>query len=128
MIELHLNWPPTVNNYYVKTKRGIFISKKGREFREGIIAAVNEQASGVFLQDPISCTVILSPPDKRVRDLDNYMKALLDAITHSGLWEDDSLIDQLFIYRGKQSTSGKVIMRIDAAGPVMSPEHLLRIV
>lgn len=128
MLELHLNWPPTVNNYYTKTKRGIFISKKGREFREGIITAVNEQAPGVFLDSPIECKVILSPPDKRKRDLDNYMKALLDAITHSGLWEDDSLIDQLFIYRGRQTTSGKVIMLIDAAGPVMSPEHLLLVI
>lgn len=30
------------------------------------------------------------PPDARRRDIDNYNKALFDALTHAGIWEDDS--------------------------------------
>ncbi|NBW22487.1 MAG: RusA family crossover junction endodeoxyribonuclease, partial [Caulobacteraceae bacterium] len=30
------------------------------------------------------------PPDRRKRDLDNILKSLLDALTHAGVWEDDS--------------------------------------
>ena len=31
-------------------------------------------------------------PDKRVRDLDNLLKAPLDALTRAGFWVDDSQI------------------------------------
>ena len=37
-------------------------------------------------------------PDKRRRDLDNLLKAALDACTSAGVWEDDSNIVDLRIY------------------------------
>ena len=36
-------------------------------------------------------------PDRRKRDLDNILKALLDALTHAGVWADDSQIVDLRI-------------------------------
>lgn len=29
------------------------------------------------------------PPSKRRMDIDNYLKAPFDALTHSGVWSDD---------------------------------------
>ncbi len=117
--EIYLPFPPTVNNYYVKTKRGVFISMKGKKFRAEVAEAVNEQLPGVSLDDKLLVEVVLFPPDKRVRDLGNYDKAMMDAITEAGLWEDDSLIDQQMFYRGEVVKGGQVFMRITDAGPII---------
>jgi crossover junction endodeoxyribonuclease RusA len=116
---LHVPWPPTVNSYYVHTKNGSFISKKGRQYRGLVLESVQEQAPGITLDQNLLVECVLYPPDKRRRDLDNYMKALLDALTEAKLWEDDSQVDQLLIYRGEVVTGGVIKMEITDAGPVI---------
>ena len=37
-------------------------------------------------------------PDRRRRDLDNLLKALLDSMTHAGVMQDDALIEDLRVY------------------------------
>jgi len=122
-IELMLPFPPTINSYYqvVGRTRGVKrISKAGLAFRNSVAMDVHEQLGAPpFLTYPLSLTCILYPPDKRTRDLDNYMKALLDALTCAKVWEDDSLIDQHHIYRGIPMHGGLVHVRIDEAGPVL---------
>lgn len=121
MIELILPWPPTVNSYYVKTKTHVHISPKGKNFREDLNLAIVQQAPDLALGGDfrIMLEVVLFPPDRRKRDLDNHMKALLDALTKAGVWEDDSQIDQLQIYRGAIVDNGSCHIRIYEAGPII---------
>jgi len=49
------------------------------------------------------------------------MKALLDSLEASGLIYNDSIIDQLFIYRGAVISGGAVEVEISEAGPLVSP-------
>lgn len=118
--ELHLPWPPTVNSYYKKGRYGVRISEQGRKFRAEVLEEV-EQQFGTFetIDYRMLVETIMYPPDKRKRDLDNYMKPLLDALTEAGVWLDDSLIDQEPVYRGVQVYAGKIAMRIYEAGPVL---------
>jgi crossover junction endodeoxyribonuclease RusA len=117
--EIYLPFPPTVNNYYVKTQKGVFISNKGRKFRDLTAEAVLEQLPDVYITDKCLIEVVLFPPDKRIRDLGNYDKALLDALTKAGLWEDDNLVDQQFFYRGERVAGGVTFLRITDAGPLL---------
>ena len=117
-IILWLPWPPTVNAYYKAVRSSIYLSAKGRKYKELVEGLVNEQAPGICLDFPLFVEVWLFPPDRRTRDLDNYMKALLDAITNAGTWTDDKLIDQLHVYRGCPG-SGNVRIEICEAGPVL---------
>lgn len=120
-VVLHLPWPPTVNSYYKVTRYGQrYLDRKVRAFRDMVAESVHEQMPGVMLDESIYMEVYLFPPDRRKRDLDNYMKGLLDAITESGLWEDDSLIDQLHIYRGEIVKDGSVRVELSDAGPIIS--------
>ena len=118
--ELYLPFPPTVNNYYVKTGRGIYISQKGRKFTDLVLAAVIEQLPSIHIEDRMLVEVVLYPPDKRKRDIaDNYGKGLLDSLTKAGLWLDDSLIDQCFYYRGQVTRGGCTFVRITDGGPIV---------
>lgn len=120
-IEFYVPFPPTVNSYYVKTKRGVFISQKGRKFREDVAEAISQQLPGLVIEsvDRLMMECVLFVPDERRRDVDNYNKSLLDALKHAGLFEDDSQIDQLFVYRGAKVYGGSVFIRLGDAGPVI---------
>ena len=125
-IVLHLPWPPTVNSYYKITKYGQrYLDKKVRPFRELVAESLSEQVPGLALDDRLFLEVYLFPPDRRKRDLDNYMKGLLDAVTQAEMWVDDSLIDQLHIFRGETVDEGAVVISISDAGPTIKYEALM---
>lgn len=62
----------------------------------------------------LAVVVDLYPPDKRRRDVDNICKALLDAMQHAGVYEDDSQIDDLHIRRRDVVPPGRVVVQITA--------------
>ena len=98
-MKLILPFPPTVNTYWRFTKTGVLISASGRLYRANTIASVFEQLKRIPkpMTEPVEITLKLSPPDKRRRDLDNYLKAIFDSLTHAGIWEDDSQIKHMDI-------------------------------
>lgn len=90
-LTFRLPWPPSANRMWRHGPRGSYLTAKGREFREEAIGDVLRQL-GTPLPIVRRCRVMLelTPPDKRQRDADNHIKAVLDSIVHSGLLEDDS--------------------------------------
>jgi crossover junction endodeoxyribonuclease RusA len=61
------------------------------------------------------------PPDRRRRDLDNLLKALLDSIEHAGVYEDDSQIDLLVARRREPLAPGRIGVRLLALPLVICP-------
>lgn len=119
-IVLFLPWPPTVNDYYKVTQAGQrYLDKKVRVYREATAKAIHEQAPSLYLEDPLFVEVYLFPPDRRKRDVDNYMKGLLDGMTEAKLWKDDSIVNQLHIFRGETVKGGIVRVEISEGGPVI---------
>lgn len=120
-IDLFIPFPPSINSFYIKTRNGVFISKKGAAFQSSGILTIQAQL-GAFepLGEPLCMKVVVYPPDKRKRDLDNYMKPLLDTLTKAGVWLDDSLVDQLLIYRGVVVPSGSVFVRLEPSMPILA--------
>jgi crossover junction endodeoxyribonuclease RusA len=99
---LRLPVPQTVNKYWESNRDGSRrISEKGKAFRIDVLACVRNQAfDHRTLTGRIGVRVTMFAPDKRVRDLDNLKKALLDACTHAGVWADDEQIDMDHTVRG----------------------------
>ena len=65
--------------------------------------------------------ISLFPPDRRKRDLDNVLKALLDALQHAGCYDDDSQLDDIRIVRCEVRKGGScvvVITPIESSHPV----------
>ncbi len=53
------------------------------------------------------------PPDRRRRDLDNVLKALLDSLAHAKVYEDDSQIDVLVVDRKEVCGKGYVVVNVE---------------
>jgi crossover junction endodeoxyribonuclease RusA len=104
-VSITLPWPPTVNhmwNTIVIPKRGpvTLLSKKGRQYREAVLAACLAQRAPQGLRDALDVAIVAYPPDNRARDLDNLLKAPLDGLTHANVWGNDVDIWKLSIERG----------------------------
>ena len=113
-INLILPYPPTVNHYWLPNRNhSKRIGEKGLKFRAAVIHECRLLGINTIL-GRIMVVVRAYPPDKRKRDLDNIFKALLDAITHAGMIEDDGLIDVLKITRGEPTKGGQVLVTITA--------------
>jgi crossover junction endodeoxyribonuclease RusA len=112
-IRLELPYPPSVNTYWRSVAGRVLISKAGRMYRAELDASVFRQlqADDVRpLAGRLDVSVIVHPPDKRRRDLDNVLKALLDALQHAGIYQDDSQIDKLTVERAEMLKGGNVIV------------------
>ena len=123
----YLKWPPSVNNYYAHTRRGVFIKAAGKRYREATQADIIEQGGVDCLDGRLMVKIAMFPPDQRIRDLDNYTKSLLDACTHAGVWEDDKQIDQLLLLRGQAVKYGSIVMSVSEAGPLIPSESQIAI-
>ena len=97
-VTLTLPWPPSVNTYWRTFQGRMIISAKGREYRKAAIEQVSLQVGSVGYQGKLCVEIEAFRPDKRRRDLDNLLKAALDACTSAGVWSDDSNIVDLRIY------------------------------
>lgn len=113
-MKLTLPFPPSVNTYWRNTRKGVLISASGRCFRSNALAAVMEQLKRrpQPITGNVEVSVLLFPPDKRQRDLDNYLKALFDSLTHAGVWGDDKQIKRFTVEWGVQVKKGKVDITI----------------
>ena len=117
--EIYLPFPPTINSYYSKTQRGVYISERGRKFRDQVKDCVFQQLPNVNITEEVLVELVFYMPDKRRRDIDNYVKPTLDSLTEAGLWTDDVLVDQLMVYRGGITRNGGSFVRITDAGPIL---------
>ncbi|MBC3945806.1 RusA family crossover junction endodeoxyribonuclease [Erwinia persicina] len=114
-MKLTMPFPPSVNGYWRSTSRGTLISERGRKYRVNAIAAVYEQLRRrpQAITHEIDIHVILYPPTRAKRDLDNFQKALFDGLTHAGVWADDSLIKRMVVEWGSVTCHGKVEVTIN---------------
>lgn len=60
------------------------------------------------ITDPVAVAIVFYPPNLVRRDLDNFLKAPLDALTHAGVWADDSQVKKLMIEWGPIVKGGKI--------------------
>lgn len=94
-----LPWPPSVNRYWRSVNGRVLIAAAGRQYRMGVelVAAIKN-----FKRHGDANVVVRINawfPDKRRRDIDNVLKAPLDALTSARVWNDDSQIVYLSIRR-----------------------------
>ena len=96
--QIVLPWPPSVNKYWRMGRGRMHKSEAGKAYA----AEAGFKARAMFKRKPFTgrlrVEIFAFPPDKRARDIDNLLKAPLDAL--KGIcFDDDSQIDELMIMR-----------------------------
>lgn len=115
-----LPYPPSVNAIYKKIN-GKISKRTGKRsthalddrveaYRWEVIAAIGK--AHIEINGRLKVQIDAFMPDKRVRDIDNIAKCVLDALTHAGVWKDDGLIDDLRIIRRGIDAGGSVLVTV----------------
>jgi len=113
-MQLTLPFPPSVNGYWRSTQKGVLISECGRIFRSNALAAIYQQLRSrpTALLTELDVHLVLFPPTRAKRDLDNFQKALFDGLTHAGIWKDDSQVKRMTVEWGEVTKGGKAEITI----------------
>ena len=96
-MNLVLPWPPSVNHYWRTVRGRTLISAAGRQYRGAAVSSALAGTPARFGGVPIELHITAWMPDARRRDVDNLLKAPLDALAHAGIYADDSQIVELSI-------------------------------
>ena len=110
-IRLELPYPPTVNTYWRANGHRRYISPAGVAFTQEVSLIVKNQKPKTFGDKQVAVSVMIHPRSKRKFDLDNTLKAILDALMKAGMYDDDSQIEYIEIARGEAVDGGKAVVQ-----------------
>lgn len=116
MLSIELPLPPSVNSYWRKSPRGMYITKQGKDFRQDVAEIIAASDAVKFGTARLYMAVRMCMRDKRGSDLDNRLKALCDALEHAGVFDDDEQIDGLSVTRGPIVKGGRCYVWLCATG------------
>ena len=92
--------PPSTSSIYKYRNAGKFImgymSAEGKQKKEEIRYELMQQYKNKCSQDDFNIEIKYFFPDKRRRDIDNFLKLIFDAATGL-IWEDDSQIQSMML-------------------------------
>ena len=119
-MKLMIRFPLVTGNHYKKmswkTKR-FYLTPAAKAYR--LMVRADLIASGFRdcqrFDDYVDVKMVIHPPDKRRRDIDNICKTLWDALTKAGLWADDRLIKNLIVSVADSSKVGYIEMEVTNA-------------
>lgn len=118
-----LPWGPSVNHYWLPNANGSKrLSVKGEAYRVRVAAALLAQttmAGAKAPPPPWRVVITLYPPRAGVHDLDNFQKAMFDALTAAAWWPDDSLVDDFRVKRGPVLKYGLAVVEVEHMEPVV---------
>lgn len=120
MTTIKLPFPPSVNHYWRQVKGRTILSAAGRKYQEAVKAACF--GLGIRFGDTqLDVSITAHLPDNRQRDLDNLLKAPLDAMAKAGLYENDCQIKSISIRAATPCRDGLLEITLQ---PIQGPQEV----
>ena len=110
---LTLPYPPSVNTYWRANVKRRFLSKAGVQFKVDVSEYVINSSIPKLGSARLRMDIVIRPRSRRVFDIDNLLKAILDSLMDAGVYDDDSQVDDLRITRGDPCKDGACIVVIE---------------
>jgi crossover junction endodeoxyribonuclease RusA len=103
--------PVTINSYYKKFKNRLIISKEGVEYKDAILAKLPHD-SALQLRGAVKLDLEFHFTDRRVHDLDNLFKPIIDILKNK-LFEDDKEIYEIHSRKKLQQECYRIIIKVE---------------
>lgn len=100
--------PPSVNHYWLSNGKKRYLSDRARAFHRIVKQIVPSHKTLARLK----LEVTFHFPDRRTRDIDNYLKATIDSLVKCGLCIDDEQFDELIVKRGNVIKGGLIKLKV----------------
>ncbi|ULR41384.1 RusA family crossover junction endodeoxyribonuclease [Thermus sp. NEB1569] len=113
-----LPWPPSVNHYWAARDNARYLSPRARAWRDEAAWRLREARNGKGrISQEVALFLFAYPPDRRKRDLDNILKAVLDALVHGGVLKDDHQVAEIHLIRRRPEPGGRVELYLEVMDP-----------
>ena len=90
MVRIEIPFPPSMNRLWRASKGGgVYRAPEYVSWKQQACWAIVAQHRGHKILGPFKLTMLVVAPDRRHRDLDNLLKASLDALASAGVVEND---------------------------------------
>jgi len=113
VVTLELPYPPTVNHYWRRLPSGkVVVGSAGRTFRT--IVRLKTARCRTRLAGRLRVDIwLVAPRCRRHYDVDNCLKAILDALERAEVYLDDEQIEDLRVRRRPPRGEGAAIVSIE---------------
>lgn len=100
--------PPSVNNYWIAKGKKRFLSQRAQDFHDYVRSIVPD----LHTAERLKLDVTFYFPDRKCRDIDNYLKATIDSLVKCRFCEDDEQFDELVVKRGVVVKGGLIKLKV----------------
>lgn len=100
--------PPSVNHYWVAKGKKRSLSQKAMDFHNYVRTIVPMLMTDMRLK----LEVTFYFPDRKTRDIDNYLKATIDSLVKCQFCLDDEQFDVLHVKRGEMVKGGLIQIKV----------------
>lgn len=99
-----------VGHFYIAANS--YMSADGKAIKESYQLQAQAQWKSDIIAFPVKIAVTLFFGDKRIRDIDNYNKLVLDALSVI-VWEDDKQVVEMLIRKDYDKENPRIEIYID---------------